>query len=152
VRHQTTLPASRQRALNTYVKLMRATGSVTDKMHRHLKNHALTNSQFGVLEALLHLGPMYQREIGKKILKSGGNMTLVIDNLEKRGLVERVQDKQDRRYIKIHLTPQGNDLISSVFPRHAAMAEKVFAILSKGEQEQLGRLLKKLGRDTTSAA
>jgi MarR family 2-MHQ and catechol resistance regulon transcriptional repressor len=89
---------------------------------------------------------MCQREIGDKILKTGGNMTLVIDNLEKRGLVERVQDDQDRRYFKIHLTPQGKDLISMVFPRHAAMAESVFAALDKVEQDQLGRLLKKLGR------
>ena len=137
---------SQQRALNTYVKLMRAAGSVTDKMHRHLKGQGLTNSQFGVLEALLHLGPLCQREIGEKILKTGGNMTLVIDNLEKRGLVERVQDQQDRRYLRIHLTPQGFDLISRVFPRHAAIAEEVFAMLDRHEQEQLGTLLKKLGR------
>ena len=142
----TDITPSQKRALITYVKLMRATGSVTEKMHRHLKGQGLTNSQFGVLEALLHLGPLCQREIGEKILKTGGNMTLVIDNLEKHGLVERVQDKQDRRFLKIHLTTQGFDLISRVFPRHATIAEEVFAILSKDEQEQLGRLLKKLGR------
>jgi MarR family 2-MHQ and catechol resistance regulon transcriptional repressor len=124
---------------------MRATGSATDKMHRHLRDEGLTGSQFGVLEALLHLGPLCQREIGNKILKTGGNMTLVIDNLEKRGLVERVQDEEDRRYLKIHLTDQGMDLISRVFPVHAATAEEVFAVLNKQEQEQLGRLLKKLG-------
>ena len=143
------LKSSQQRALNTYIKLMRAAGSVTERMHRHLRDHGLTNSQFGVLDALLHLGPMCQREIGDKILKTGGNMTLVIDNLEKRGLVERVQDEQDRRYFRIHLTPQGKILISRVFPRHAAIAEKVFAFLDEDEQEQLGRLLKKLGRKGT---
>ena len=141
---------AQQRALKTYVKLMRATSSVTEKMHGHLRGQGLTNSQFGVLEALLHLGPLCQREIGEKILKSGGNMTLVIDNLEKRGLVERVQDKQDRRYVKIHLTPQGEGLISKVFPRHAAIAEEVFAILNEGDQKQLGKLLKKLGRNKTT--
>ena len=106
----------------------------------------LTTSQFGVLEALYHLGPLCQKDLARKILKSTGNMTLVIDNLEKRSLVERVQDDQDRRYFKIHLTPQGKDLISMVFPRHAAIAESVFAALDKVEQDQLGRLLKKLGR------
>jgi MarR family 2-MHQ and catechol resistance regulon transcriptional repressor len=135
-----------RRALNTYVKLMRASNSVSDRMHRHLRDQRLTTSQFGVLEALLHLGPMCQREIGEKILKSGGNMTLVIDNLSKRGLVERVQDEQDRRYLKIHLTPKGQDLISRVFPRHAVITEEVFASLSMDEQEQLGSLLTKLGR------
>ena len=142
----TDISPSQQRALNTYVKLMRATSSVTEKMHGHLRDQGLTNSQFGVLEALLHLGPLCQREIGEKILKSGGNMTLVVDNLVKRGLVERVQDKQDRRYMEIHLTPQGEDLISRVFPHHAAVTENVFAILSEDEQKQLGKLLKKLGR------
>lgn len=138
-------PAQR-RALKTYVKLMRAGSSVTTGMHRHLRDEGLTGSQFAVLEALLHLGPLCQREIGSKILKTGGNMTLVIDNLERRGLVERIQDKEDRRYLEIHLTAQGLDLISRVFPVHAAIAEDVFAVLNKQEQEQLGRLLKKLGR------
>jgi MarR family 2-MHQ and catechol resistance regulon transcriptional repressor len=146
VKPASNLKPSQQRALNTYIKMMRAAGTVTEKIHRHLRDHGLTNSQFGVLDALFHLGPMCQREIGDKILKTGGNMTLVIDNLEKRGLVERFQDEQDRRFYKIHLTPQGKDLISRVFPRHAAIAEGVFAALDKVEQDQLGRLLKKLGR------
>jgi len=141
---------SQQRALKTYVKLIRASSSVTARMHRHLRNDGLTGSQFGVLEALHHLGPLCQREIGNKILKTGGNMTLVIDNLEKRGLVERVQDTQDRRYLKIHLTPQGQDLISRVFLRHAGIAENVFAALDRNEQEQLGKLLIKLGRAETN--
>lgn len=141
-------PAQR-RALKTFVKLMRATGSVSARMHRHLRNDGLTVSQFGVLETLHHLGPLCQREIGIKILKTGGNMTLVVDNLEKRGLVERVQDTQDRRYLKIHLTPQGQDLIKRVFLRHAGIAENVFAALDGNEQEQLGKLLKKLGRSET---
>jgi MarR family 2-MHQ and catechol resistance regulon transcriptional repressor len=147
VRHPANISASQQLALNTYVKLMRATGSVTEKMHGHLRDQGLTNSQFGVLEALFHLGPLCQREIGEKILKSGGNMTLVIDNLEKRGLVERVQDTRDRRYMEIYLAPKGQDLISGVFPRHAAVAENVFSRLKRDEQEQLGRLLKKLGHE-----
>lgn len=134
------------KALNIYVKLIRASSSVTARMHRHLRNDGLTGSQFGVLEALHHLGPLCQREIGNKILKTGGNMTLVIDNLEKRDLVKRVQDTQDRRYLKIHLTPRGQNLISGVFLRHVGIAENVFAALDGDEQEQLGKLLKKLGR------
>jgi len=144
------IKSSQRLALKTYVKLMRATNSVTEKMHRHLKGQGLTTSQFGVLEALLHLGPLCQREIGEKILKTGGNVTLVIDNLVKRGLAKRVQDARDRRYMEIHLTPKGQDLISGVFPRHAAIAENVFAVMKRDEQEQLGRLLKKLGRSETT--
>lgn len=145
MRRTTEISPHQRLTLKTYVKLMRASSSVSARMHRHLRNDGLTVSQFGVLEALYHLGPLCQREIGNKILKTGGNMTLVIDNLEKRGLVERVQDTQDRRYLKIHLTPQGQDLIKRVFLRHAGIAENVFAALDVNEQEQLGSLLKKLG-------
>lgn len=139
-----------RQALKTYVKLMRTTTSVTDRLHRHLRGDGLTISQFGVLEALHHLGPLCQRDIGNKILKTGGNMTLVIDNLEKRDLVERVKDIQDRRYLQIHLTSQGHELVQKVFLRHAGIAEKAFALLDQEEQEQLGMLLKKLGRSVSN--
>ena len=76
--------APKSTALTLYTRLMRATTTVTEKMHRHLQDHRLSISQFGVLEALYHLGPMCQKEIGGKILKTSGNMTLVIDNLEKK--------------------------------------------------------------------
>jgi MarR family 2-MHQ and catechol resistance regulon transcriptional repressor len=140
------IDSNQHTALNVYVKLMRATSAVTTRMHRHLKDKGLTSSQFGVLEALYHLGPLCQQEIGNKILKTSGNMTMVIDNLEKRGLVVREKDPHDRRYLQIHLTRQGNDLISKVFPHHAGIAESVFAVLDAHEQKQLGMLLKKLGR------
>ena len=135
-------------ALKTYVKLMRATGVVTERMHKHLRPEKLTLSQFGVLEALLHLGPLCQHEIGDKILKTGGNMTMVIDNLEKRGLVVRNSDPQDRRYKRVSLTSKGRHLIQKVFPRHAEITSRVFAALTTLEQQQLGALLKKLGTTT----
>ena len=85
------------KALSAYVKLMRAAESITARAHRHLSSFGLTISQFGVLEALFHLGPLSQKDIGQKILRSSGNITMVIDNLEKRGLVRRERDRQDRR-------------------------------------------------------
>ena len=95
------------RALNTYVKLMRAAESVTARTHRHLATLGLTLSQFAVLEALYHLGPLSQRQIGQKILRSSGNITMVIDNLEKRGLAQRKRSETDRRYFIVHLTHEG---------------------------------------------
>lgn len=133
-------------ALKTYIKLMRATNSVTAVMHKHLTESKLTVSQFGVLEALLHLGPLSQREIGKKLLKTGGNITLVVDNLEKQGLVIREADPNDRRVSRIRLTAKGKRLIKRIFPRHAQIAQQVFSVLSKDEIKQLGGLLKKLGK------
>ena len=133
------------RALKTYVKLMRATESVTARAHRQLSSFGLTISQFGVLEALYHLGPMSQSEIGRKILRSSGNMTMVIDNLEKRNLVRRERNRTDRRFFIIHLTDDGKKLISSIFPSHAAEIARALDVLTPAEQQTLGRLCKKLG-------
>lgn len=133
------------KALSAYVKLMRAAESLTARTHRNLAEVDLTISQFGTVEALYNLGPMTQIEIGKKILKSGGNMTLVIDNLEKRGLVRRERGKEDRRYFTVHLTEAGEKLISEFFPAHAARITAEMSVLTPPEQEQLGRLCKKLG-------
>jgi MarR family 2-MHQ and catechol resistance regulon transcriptional repressor len=105
----------------------------------------LTVSQFGVLEALYHIGPMCQRDIAKKTLKSTGNMTTVIDNLEKRGLVERRRSTEDRRYIAVHITEIGQQLIEDIFPEHNRRVEKCFAVLEPEERVELGRLCKKLG-------
>ena len=134
------------RALSAYVKLVRAAESVSARIHGHLSENNLTISQFGVLEALLHLGPLSQAELAKKILKSTGNITMVIDNLEKRGLVTRERDPEDRRYYAVTLTPAGKKLIASLFPRHAAGIVKGMNALSKNEQETLGNLCRKLGK------
>ena len=88
---------SETRALNAFIKLMRATESVSSRLTNILQGEGLTISQFGVLEALLHLGPLSLRQIGEKILKSGGNITTVVDNLEKHDLVERRRCPEDRR-------------------------------------------------------
>lgn len=135
-----------ENALKLYTQLMRAANSVTEQMHRHLARAKLSISQFGVLEALLHLGPLCQKEIGTKILKTSGNITLVIDNLEKRGLVRREKNPHDRRKSRISLTPEGRDLIQTIFPVHSRIAGKVFSSLDPVEQTTLGNLLKKLAR------
>ncbi|MFB3040304.1 MAG: MarR family winged helix-turn-helix transcriptional regulator, partial [Candidatus Poribacteria bacterium] len=108
------------RALNTYIKLMRAVESLTLRLNSHLASARLTISQFGALEALFHLGPLCQRELSEKLLKSSGNITMVVDNLEKRGLVERKREGEDRRYVTVHLTDEGRRLISEIFPAHVA--------------------------------
>jgi len=133
------------RALNTYTKLMRAAESVTSRVHRVLATPKLTISQFGVLEALYHKGPLCQRDIASKILKSTGNITLVIDNLEKQNLVKRERDNEDRRYLTIHLTAAGAALIAKVFADVEAEIVTEMAALDEDEQELLGQLCKKLG-------
>ncbi|MEM8484244.1 MAG: MarR family transcriptional regulator [Bacteroidota bacterium] len=133
-------------ALNVYIKLSRATETISGMVNGHLQNHRLTISQFGVLEALHHLGPLQTSELGKKILKSSGNMTLVIDNLEKRDLVRRERGQKDRRCIEIHLTEAGAQLVKDIMPAHVAGITDAMAALNSTEQEQLEALCKKLGR------
>jgi MarR family 2-MHQ and catechol resistance regulon transcriptional repressor len=133
------------RALNAYIKLVRAAESVTARLAPGLEAAGLSSSQFGALEALFHLGPMCQRELGQKLLKSGGNVTLVVDNLEKRGLVRRERERRDRRFVTVHLTEPGRELIARFFPRHAAAIVEQMAVLTPSERDELGRLCRKLG-------
>ncbi|MCZ6472486.1 MAG: MarR family transcriptional regulator [SAR324 cluster bacterium] len=137
-------------ALDSYIKLIRAADSIIARIYRTAELEGLTVSQFGVLEALLHLGPLCQRELGEKILKSSGNITMVIDNLEKRHLVERKRDRGDRRFVTVHLTEDGNKLIRAIFPRHLARIKNEFEILSLSEQENLSTLCRTLGRSETA--
>lgn len=138
--------SSQVRALNAFIPLTRASETLNALLELGLASAGLSMSQFGILEALLHLGPLCQRELGEKLLRSGGNITLVVDNLEKRGLVRRVRQKNDRRMIAVHLTAKGLRLISSIFPAHAAAITKMMNSLSASEQEQLRKLCRKLGR------
>ena len=85
-----------QRALSAYTKLMRAAESVTGRTSRILAAFNLSVSQFGVLEVLFHKGSLCQSELAAKILKSTGNITMVIDNLEKRNLVRRERDMNEK--------------------------------------------------------
>jgi MarR family 2-MHQ and catechol resistance regulon transcriptional repressor len=134
-------------ALNAYIKLMRAGESITTRVHTLLPDD-LTLSQFGVLETLLHRGPLCQGELAGKLLKSGGNLTLIVSNLEKAGLVTRERDAEDRRYITVSLTEKGRVLISELFPKIAARIADEFSALSTAEQFTLGWLCKKVGTRT----
>ena len=138
-------PADEIRALDVYIKLIRAADTVTDKTHRHLAAVDLTVSQFGTLEILFHLGPLCQKEIGEKLLKSGGNVTVVVRNLEKRGLVRRTRHAENRRFVTVELTAAGRTLIARLFPKHVRGLVEATKSLSATEAETLGRLLKQLG-------
>ncbi|MGM0575244.1 MAG: MarR family winged helix-turn-helix transcriptional regulator [Myxococcota bacterium] len=135
-----------RRALDAYIKLMRAAETIKSRLGRALAEHGLTMSQLGVLETLLHLGPMCQRDIGRKLLVSGGNVTTVVDNLQKRSLVRRQRGEQDRRFVTVHLTDEGRGLIEGVFPQHAREIRRLMSGLSLEELDQLGDLCRSLGR------
>src|SRR3954447_5274825 len=134
-----------RRALDAFVKLARAAESVNARLAGGIAAAGLTARQFGALEALYHLGPLCQRDLGEKLLKSTGNITMVVDNLERRGLVRPVRGTEDRRYVTVHLTEEGDRVIREAFPEHAARVADEMSRLTPEEQEMLGRLCRKLG-------
>jgi len=133
------------RALDTYIKLRRAINALSLRESREIRKAGLTESQFGALEALFHLGPLCQRELADKVLKSAGNMTTVVDNLERRGLVERRREGDDRRVVTVYLTTSGEKLIREVFPRVVGVLVHAFSALTASDQDQLAALCRRLG-------
>ncbi len=149
--------AKEARALNAFVPLLRAAESLAGEAARRVEAAKLTLTQFGVLEALLHLGPLSQAEICRKLLRSGGNTTLVVKNLASLGLVRRGRRMtmragravEDRRMVIVELTAAGRRKIRKLFPRHVAWVTRRMSCLAPGEQEELRALCRKLGRAAT---
>ena len=133
-------------SLDVYIKLMRASTSVLNQVVPRLQKAGLTFSQFGVLEALFHLGPLCQKELGDKLLQSGGNITMVVNNLERQGLVVRLRDEVDKRYMVVHLTWRGTQRIQELFPEHLRDLVQAFEVLSAEELGTLNNLLRKVGK------
>jgi len=133
-------------ALSLWVKLARTTDTIGFLTGRDIAKYGLTPTQFGIFESLGHLGPMRICEVGAKKLMTGGNMTVVIDNLEKQGLVERIRSSEDRRSTILQLTGKGKQLFDEVFVLHARFVENlIWSVLNEEEILQLSGLLKKLG-------
>ena len=137
--------AKEKLALDTFIKLIRSGDSLSSKIKLILAKNSLTESQFNVLDALYHLGHLTQKEIGKKLLKSGGNITLVVDNLEKLGLVERRRGEKDRRTFTVHLTVEGRNKIKFVLPGIVKFINEEMNILTSKEQLELQKLCKIIG-------
>src|SRR5580693_8584623 len=105
-------------ALSAFISLMRAGDSVAAVLQKDIAQNELTTSQFGVLEALLHRGPLFQGELAQKLLRCTGSITSVVDGLEKKGMVERRRETHDKRYVRVSLKPMGKKAIEQVFPKH----------------------------------
>jgi MarR family transcriptional regulator, 2-MHQ and catechol-resistance regulon repressor len=132
-------------ALSMWVKLARAHDTFNHLAAANIRSFGLTAAQFGVIECLAHLGTMLIGDLTKKHLVSGGNMTVIVNNLEKDGLVERLVNAEDHRAFYIKLTPKGKRLFEKIFLKHAQYIVKLASVLSESEQAELGFLLKKLG-------
>ncbi len=132
-------------ALSLWVKLAWASTTFGRLTGKDIERYGLTQPQFGVVELLGHLGPVTIGEVTKKMLVTGGCVTVILDNLEKEGLVERMRSTEDRRVIKVQLTPKGQDLFKNIFEQHAERVSQLASVLTEDEQTQLSHLLKKLG-------
>jgi MarR family 2-MHQ and catechol resistance regulon transcriptional repressor len=143
--HSLTYGRKADQGLALWVKLARAHALMMKATDRDIHRYGLTQPQFAVVESLGHLGPMKINAIGAKMLVTGGNMTVVIDNLEKRGLVKRVRCAEDRRAIRIRLTEPGESLFKKIFPQHAEFVANALNVLTDKEIAELSALLKKFG-------
>jgi MarR family 2-MHQ and catechol resistance regulon transcriptional repressor len=135
-----------------YVKLMRAAHAVLARIEPALAAEGLTPTQLGVLEAVLHKGPLTHGELGRKVLTSAGNCTDVVDKLAARGFVERVPVATDKRKSLVALTATGRALIERVFPPHAHDIAAAMSGLSGAELAILSDLLRRLGRTAEATA
>lgn len=133
-------------ALDAFIKLNRSVNALHGRLLPPLQREfGLTESQIAVLEAIKHLGPLQQGELCQKILRSGSNVTTVVDNLERAGLVRRARDESDRRVQVVHLTEKGRELTDRALPVHVERITRAMAALEPDEQRELGRLCRKLG-------
>jgi MarR family 2-MHQ and catechol resistance regulon transcriptional repressor len=125
--------------------LARAAKAIEKADRDSIAGTGLNASDFSILEALLHKGPLPINTIGEKVLLTSGSMTAAANRLEKKGLVKRIQDPSDGRCFYLHLTKHGRHAIKEAFEKHARNLEKIAEVLTDPERQELVRLLKKLG-------
>lgn len=132
-------------SLRLWIALARCYSTVAREVASRVSDYGLTTPQFGILEALYHLGPLSLGELADKLLVTGGNITYVMDRLEKDGLVERDRSGADRRVVMARLTPKAEALIREVFPGHARFIHELTADLTPEEKATARTLLKRWG-------
>ena len=137
--------------VHVFLVLWKAARAVETYAENSITELELCGSDFAVLEALLHKGPLPINEIGKKVLLTSGSITVAVDRLESKGLVERRASGTDRRARIAHLTKAGRELITRVYADHASDMERLAAAsLNRAERETLIRLLKKIGYEAAA--
>lgn len=129
--------------LSTLITFTRAEHIIHKKELETIKKSGLTTAQFGVLEALYNKGDLKICEIMDKILTTSGNITVVIKNLEKDGLVKKSLDPEDKRATIISITDEGKKIIEEILPSHLENIVNIFSVLTDEEKVVLKDILKK---------
>ena len=136
----------------TWLVMMKAMRAMTRYAAAGIEDTGLGLSDFGVLEVLLHRGPLPVNTIGPLVNLTPGSISIAIDRLVAKGLVSRVESADDRRVRIVALTPRGKDLIASAFRKHSGQMKKVFSKLSADELHGLEAALKKVGKRAAALA
>jgi MarR family transcriptional regulator, 2-MHQ and catechol-resistance regulon repressor len=129
-----------------WIVLARCHRAIAMSVERSIAGLGLCLSDFMVLEALLHKGPLTISEIQAKVLLASGSMTAAVDRVESMGLVVRKTTDKDRRARLLELTPKGHRLIEGAFAEHARHLEQAMSVLDAKEKRRLYAGLKKLGQ------
>ena len=132
--------------LKLFVVLNKCTLSLGKKSEKNIKITGLTVPQFSVLEMIYHKGDLKVGDIIEKSISSVGNISLIIDNLQKLEFVEKRKCKSDGRITYVSLTEKGRNLIASMWPGHKADLDNIMSVLNSEEKDTLITLLKKLGK------
>ena len=144
-------PTSDGGGVHVWLVLWKAAQAVETYAKRSIAGLELCGSDFAVLEALLHKGALPVNEIGRKVLLTSGSITVAVDRLEAKGLVERRASPDDRRARIVHLTKEGRRFITRLYAEHAVEMEQLASDLSAGERATFIRLLKKIGYKAAAA-
>ena len=131
---------------HVWLVMMKAMRALTRYAAAGIEDTGLGHSDFGVLEVLLHKGPLPVNTIGPIVDLTPGSISIAVDRLFAKGLVTRVESTEDRRVRIVALTPRGKDLIVSAFRKHSGQMKRVFSELSAEELHCLDVALKRLGK------
>ncbi len=138
--------------VHVFLVLWKAARAAEGYAEKSISGLEMCGSDFAVLEALLHKGPLAVNQIGRKVLLTSGSITVAVDRLEKKGLVERRAHGTDRRARIVHLTKEGRKVITRAYRNHAADMERLSsASLTRAERKTLISLLKKIGYQAAGA-
>ncbi|MEI4769050.1 MarR family transcriptional regulator [Psychrobacillus sp. FJAT-51614] len=137
-------------SLKSFVVLMKASKSVQDESKKDIRSYEMHTSEFTVLEALYNKGKQTVRQISDAVLINSGSITYVIDKLETKGLLERLNCKEDRRVVYIQITEAGKQFMDEIFPKHVQVIEDIFSGITDEEKVVLIDLLKRVGKTTNN--
>jgi len=137
--------------MHTWLIMLKAFQAMSRYLWPPILKLGLGDSDFRVLELLLHKGPTPVNAIGPKVDLNPGSVSVAVDRLYKKGLVSRVECPSDRRVRTVSITPQGREFFVPLFRQHAALVKRAFQDISPEDQKRLQELLKKIGKRAEAA-